>query len=110
MRMAMEQPVRAVVLDAPYTSVADLAAAMPAGYPHAPCCVILSTPCPACPSVRAPLLVVHGAADHLIPPEHGRRVAAAAGGPAEFVLLPGIGHPVLGNDLPDMAPPPCAAS
>jgi len=48
--------------------------------------------------VRAPLLVLHGEADDLIPPEHGRRVAAAAGGPAELVLLPGVGHPALGND------------
>jgi pimeloyl-ACP methyl ester carboxylesterase len=96
--MAMEQPVRAVVLDAPYTSVADLAAAM---YRWLPARALLRHPFDnlAClPSVRAPLLVVHGAADDLIPPEHGRRVAEAAGGPAEFVLLPGIGHPVLGND------------
>jgi uncharacterized protein len=97
-RMAMEQPVRAVVLDAPYTSVADLAAAM---YRWLPARALLRHPfdtLSCLPLVRAPLLVVHGAADDLIPPEHGRRVAAAAGGPAEFVLLPGIGHPVLGND------------
>jgi uncharacterized protein len=97
-RMAMEQPVRAVVLDAPYTSVADLAAAM---YRWLPARALLRHPfdnLSCLPSVRAPLLVVHGEADDLIPPEHGRRVAAAAGGPAEFVLLPGIGHPVLGND------------
>jgi uncharacterized protein len=97
-RMAMEQPVRAVVLDAPYTSVADLAAAM---YRWLPARTLLRHPfdtLSCLPLVRAPLLVVHGGADRLIPPEHGRRVAAAAGGPAEFVLLPGIGHPVLGND------------
>jgi uncharacterized protein len=97
-RMAMEQPVCAVVLDAPYTSVADLAAEM---YRWLPARTLLRHPfdnLSCLPLVRAPLLVVHGAADDLIPPEHGRRVAAAAGGPAEFVLLPGIGHPVLGND------------
>jgi fermentation-respiration switch protein FrsA (DUF1100 family) len=97
-RMAMEQPVRAVVLDAPYTSVADLAAEM---YSWLPARTLLRHPfdtLSCLPLVRAPLLVVHGGADRLIPPEHGRRVAAAAGGPAEFVLLPGIGHPVLGND------------
>lgn len=98
-RMATEHPVRAVVLDAPYTSVADLAAAT---YRWLPVRTLLRHPfdnLSCLPSVRAPLLVLHGAADSLIPPDHGRRVAAAAGGPAEFVLLPNIGHPVLGNDL-----------
>jgi fermentation-respiration switch protein FrsA (DUF1100 family) len=50
------------------------------------------------PSVRAPLLVLHGEDDPLIPAEHGRRVVAAAGGPAELVLLRGVGHPVLLED------------
>jgi fermentation-respiration switch protein FrsA (DUF1100 family) len=97
-RMASERPVRAVVLDAPYTSVADLAAAM---YRWLPARVLLRHPfdnLSCLPTVRAPLLVLHGEADDLIPPEHGRQVAAAAGGPVEFLLLPGVGHPVLGTD------------
>lgn len=97
-RMAAERPVRAIVLDAPYTSVADLAAAM---YRWLPARTLLRHPfdnLSCLPLVRVPLLVLHGEADDLIPPEHGRRVAAAAGGPAELVLLPGVGHPVLGND------------
>jgi uncharacterized protein len=97
-RMAKERPARALVLDAPYTSMADLAAAM---YRWLPARALLrhrfdSMAC--LPEVRVPLLVLHGEADDLIPPDHGRRVAAAAGGPAEFLLLPGVGHPVLGND------------
>jgi fermentation-respiration switch protein FrsA (DUF1100 family) len=97
-RMASERPVRAVVLDAPYTSIADLAAAM---YRWLPARALLRHPfdnLSCLPSVRVPLLVLHGEADDLIPPEHGRQVAAAAGGPAEFLLLPGVGHPVLGTD------------
>jgi uncharacterized protein len=78
--------------------MADLAAAM---YRWLPARALLrhrfdSMAC--LPEVRVPLLVLHGEADDLIPPDHGRRVAAAAGGPAEFLLLPGVGHPVLGND------------
>jgi fermentation-respiration switch protein FrsA (DUF1100 family) len=97
-RMASERPVSAVVLDAPYTSVADLAAAM---YRWLPVRMILRHPfdnLSRLPSIRAPLLVVHGDGDDLIPPEHGRRLVAAAGGPAEFVLLPGVGHPALHMD------------
>ncbi len=96
--VAAERPVRALVLDAPYTSVADLAAAM---YRWLPARRLLRhhfDSLSRLPAVRAPLLVLHGEADDMIPPEHGRRVAAAAGGRAEFVLLPGAGHPALMDD------------
>src|SRR5881628_2869011 len=43
--------------------------------------------------VRCPVLVFHGTADRLAPLAMGRRVAAAAaGGPAELVLIQGAGH------------------
>jgi hypothetical protein len=42
--------------------------------------------------VRCPVLVFHGTADRLVPPEMGRRVAAAAPGPTELVLIEGAGH------------------
>jgi pimeloyl-ACP methyl ester carboxylesterase len=44
--------------------------------------------------VRVPTLVVHGEADPLLPPENGRRTAAAIPG-ARLLLLPTMGH-----DLP----------
>ncbi|GAA0586342.1 alpha/beta hydrolase [Craurococcus roseus] len=96
--VAAERPVRALVLDAPYTSVADLAAAM---YRWLPARRLLRhhfDSISRLPTVRAPVLVLHGDADRLIPHEHGRRVAAAAGGRAEFVLLRGAGHPALADD------------
>ena len=49
--------------------------------------------------VRCPVLVFHGTADRLAPLAMGRRVAAAAaGGPAELVLIQGAGH----NDTYDL--------
>lgn len=93
--VAAERPVRALVLDAPYTSVADLAAAMYRWLPARRLLRHQFDSLSRMPTVRAPILVLHGDADDMIPPEHGRRVAAAAGGPAEFVLLPGAGHPAL---------------
>jgi pimeloyl-ACP methyl ester carboxylesterase len=96
--VAAERPVRALVLDAPYTSVADLAAAMYRWLPARRLLRHRFDSLSRLPTVRAPLLVLHGEADDMIPPEHGRRVAAAAGGPAEFVLLPGAGHPALMDD------------
>ncbi len=46
-------------------------------------------------SIRAPLLIFHGARDELIPHAHGEALAAAAtagGGAARFVSLPGADH------------------
>jgi len=37
--------------------------------------------------IRCPLLVVFGGGDRLIPPSEGERLARAASGPTEFVLL-----------------------
>ena len=42
--------------------------------------------------VKAPLLVVHGEEDDVIPVAMGRAVYAAANGPKEIVTLPGAGH------------------
>lgn len=44
--------------------------------------------------ITIPLLVVHGKADPLIPWDHGRRLAEAASGPTEFVLVEGGNHGV----------------
>lgn len=49
-------------------------------------------------AVRCPVLVLHGDADQLAPISMGRRVAAAATGPAEFVVIEGAGH----NDTYDV--------
>jgi fermentation-respiration switch protein FrsA (DUF1100 family) len=42
--------------------------------------------------VRCPVLVFHGTADRLVPMDMGRRVAEAAPGPKEFVMIEGAGH------------------
>ena len=42
--------------------------------------------------VGSPLLVVHGSADGLIPPELGRRLYEAASAPKRFVLVDGGSH------------------
>jgi fermentation-respiration switch protein FrsA (DUF1100 family) len=42
--------------------------------------------------IHCPILVFHGTADMLVPIEMGHAVAAAAGGPVEFVMIEGAGH------------------
>src|SRR6185295_19270284 len=39
-----------------------------------------------------PLLLVHGERDVIIPPEHSKRLFAAAGEPKELWLVPDVGH------------------
>ncbi len=46
-------------------------------------------------AVHVPALVLHGREDGIIPPEHGRRIAAALAGPTRHVEVAGVGH----NDL-----------
>jgi pimeloyl-ACP methyl ester carboxylesterase len=50
------------------------------------------------PRIHCPVLVFHGTADMLVPMTMGQQVAAAAGGPVEFVMIEGAGH----NDTYDM--------
>jgi len=48
--------------------------------------------------IHCPILIFHGTADRLVPIAMGHAVAAAAGGPVEFVMIEGAGH----NDTYDM--------
>lgn len=42
--------------------------------------------------LNCPILLMHGRADQIVPPEHSRRLADAAGDKANLVLLVGVGH------------------
>ncbi|WP_376098940.1 alpha/beta hydrolase [Roseomonas sp. CCTCC AB2023176] len=100
-RMAAERPASGLILDAPYTSVAALAARTA---PFLPVRLFLRHPFDSLANVaaiRAPVLLLHGEADGVIPVAQGRRMAAAiaeAGGRVETVVLPGVGHPALYAD------------
>jgi dipeptidyl aminopeptidase/acylaminoacyl peptidase len=42
--------------------------------------------------VNAPVLIMHGTNDWLVPPENARRLEQASGGRNSVVMLPGEGH------------------
>ena len=42
--------------------------------------------------LKAPLLIIHGAQDEIIPVEMGRRLFAAARDPKELYIIPGAHH------------------
>jgi pimeloyl-ACP methyl ester carboxylesterase len=50
------------------------------------------SPVAAAPRITAPVLLIHGAADHETPPAHSRRVLEALRAPKQMILVPGIGH------------------
>ncbi|PRX47892.1 hypothetical protein B0I33_105476 [Prauserella shujinwangii] len=93
--LAVEHPPAALVLRSPFT---DLAAVGREHYPFLPVRLLLLDTFPVrerVSEVRAPVTVVYGAADSIVPPEQSRAVARAAG--ARIVEVPGAGHndPVL---------------
>jgi uncharacterized protein len=91
-RLASERPVGGVVLDAPYTSTADVAQMR---YPYAPVSWFMKDQFRSVDvigSIRAPLLVLHGDQDTVIPFEFGKRLFEAAREPKQFVRLRGAAH------------------
>ena len=94
-KMAAEHPVAGVVLEAPYTSIADVAQAH---YWFLPARWLVPDKWDVAArigQVSAPVLVVHGAADRVIPVRFGRRVFALAAEPKAALFHPRAGH----NDL-----------
>ncbi|GAB3489589.1 alpha/beta hydrolase [Amycolatopsis cihanbeyliensis] len=93
--LATEHPPAALVLRSPFT---DLAAVGQRHYPFLPVRLLLKDTYPVARHVSrsgAPLTVVYGAADSIVPPEQSRSVARAGGG--RLVEVPAAGHndPVL---------------
>ena len=51
------------------------------------------------PRTRCPVLVLHGSADTVISPSHGRAIAAAAGDRGRYIEVPGANHDIIGLAL-----------
>jgi fermentation-respiration switch protein FrsA (DUF1100 family) len=93
--LAAENPVAKLILEAPYSSIADVAAS---AFPIFPVRWLLKDPFRSdlrIVGVKVPLLVLHGARDPTIPIAFGERLFALANEPKQFVRFPDGGH----NDL-----------
>jgi uncharacterized protein len=91
-RLAADRKVGAVILEDPYTSLADVAARR---FPWAPARLLIRDPFPSLdriPRVTAPLLIVHGTGNTRVPARMGVDLFNAATGPKVFVPIEGIGH------------------
>jgi hypothetical protein len=98
-RLAAENPGRiaALILESPYTSLLDLARLH---YPVLPAGLLLRDRYDSLSrigDVGVPALIMIGGRDTLVPPEMGRRLAAAARAPAPVWEAPLAGHNELGE-------------
>jgi uncharacterized protein len=90
--LAAEHPVGKLILEAPYTSIADVAAAM---FRFVPVRWLMRDPFHSderIGRVTAPLLIMHGTSDPAISIDFGERLFAIAHEPKRFVRFPGGGH------------------
>ena len=90
--VAAERDPLAVVLESPYTAAVDHAAEI---YPWAPVAWLMWDQFrlrDLIASIGAPLLIVHGAADRVVPARHGERLYEMAREPKRLVVVPRAGH------------------
>jgi uncharacterized protein len=90
--LAVQRPPAALVLRSPFTSLADVGAVH---YPWLPVRRLLLDHYPSIErisSVRAPVLVIAGDRDDIVPARLSRRLFDAAGEPKRYVVIRGAGH------------------
>ncbi len=90
--LASERRVAAVVLEAPFTSAADIAADV---YPYIPVRLLMKDQFHSdlrIAKVTAPVLVMHGERDAIVPIRFGERLYELVVSPKRFVRFPDGGH------------------
>jgi len=100
--IAARHKVGALVLDSPYSSIADVAAA---AYWFVPVRALLRDPFRndlLIAQVNAPTLMVHGTKDPVVPIRFGEKLFALADPPKTFWRVEGAGHLALGERLADV--------
>ena len=91
-QLAAARQVRGIILDAPYTSIADVGARI---YPWLPVRALILDRyenLARMASITAPLLIVHGEEDDLIPLAMGKALFERANKPKQFAPIAGAGH------------------
>lgn len=91
-QVAADKHAAGLILDAPYTSIVDVAASQYPWLPVRPMLLDRYESTRYIASVRAPLLIVHGENDEVIPVAMGRALFKKANEPKTLAVLPGAGH------------------
>jgi uncharacterized protein len=90
--LAVEDKCCALILETPFTSTKELAKFL---YPFLPLGYIIKTKYDSITKikdVKAPVLILHGDKDELVPIEQGRKLYEAANEPKEFYTIPDATH------------------
>ncbi|KPQ12822.1 MAG: Alpha/beta hydrolase family [Saliniramus fredricksonii] len=98
MRLAADNPLGAIVLDAPFTSTANVAARL---YPIVPVRLLMLDQFRSIDlvaEITAPALIMHGRRDQVVPFADGRKLYEALPGPKRFLAFPESGHVSLFED------------
>jgi fermentation-respiration switch protein FrsA (DUF1100 family) len=104
-RIATERPVGGLILDAPYTSIVELAAQI---YPYLPVRRLLLDRYETdkvIAQVKVPVLILHGEHDQVVPVAMGRALAGLANEPKRLATFPNGSHSDLylnGNNAIDV--------
>jgi uncharacterized protein len=96
--VASKREARALVLEAPFTAVSDVAQER---YPFVPVSLLMQDQFRSRDYIREvdePLLIVHGDRDSVVPYVQGQRLFALANAPKRFVTMPGSEHNTLVRD------------
>ncbi len=91
-QLAAQRPVGGLILEAPFTAVADRAQEIYWWMPARALVRDRFDNIARIAAITAPLIVVHGELDQVTPADHGRRLLAAANEPKRGVFFPRGGH------------------
>ncbi len=91
-QIATEYPVEALILETPYTSMVDAAAYHYFFVPVRWLLLDRFDSLSKIGQIKAPVFVIQGEEDEVVPVEQGRRIFAAANEPKEAIWLPGAHH------------------
>jgi fermentation-respiration switch protein FrsA (DUF1100 family) len=91
-QLAAARPVAALILDAPYTSLPAVAQRLFPMFPIRPFLLDRYRNERYIKAVRAPILILHGARDLLVPAAQGRALFGLAPEPKEIAIFPHGGH------------------
>jgi fermentation-respiration switch protein FrsA (DUF1100 family) len=94
-RLTLQRHAKALVLEAPFTSIVDVGKLLWKGFPLGVIMVDQYRTIDRIADVTVPLFIVHGGRDAIIPLGQARRVFHAANEPKSMTVLPQAGH----NDL-----------
>ena len=94
-RLTLQRSVKALVLEAPFTSIVDVGKLLWKGFPLGIIMVDQYRTIDCIGDVTVPLFITHGGRDAIIPLDQARRVFHKANEPKTMTVLPSAGH----NDL-----------